>query len=181
MTAARKTDDTDAPLGRHEGLKILSRAIIVNKTGDGLSDAVDIEPHDVEVDGQYNLSVKIRHRKTRFDNVYTKPDKDSDDPPLLKGVDQVDIFDAITVVFDDREDTDKSLADMRQRIAAEAKRKKDAASGQFTLPDPAPGETADATGDEPGEGEGSEEAGLKARVDEIRHGVPDDEGASVAG
>ena len=149
--AQRKNDD--APLGYHDGHKILSQRIIINKTGDGLSQAVDIAPSVVETDSERNIAGRIHHRKTRFDNVYTKPDKDSDDEPELKGVVQVDIFDAVVIMFDERPGADAALDEMRVLIADKAAREREAKSGQFRLPD--------AT--EPGPG--SEDAGLKDRVD----------------
>lgn len=124
--------DDLAPLGRHDGLPILSQKLIINKTGDGLSKSVDIAPRHIDTDEESDIAGRIRHRKRRFDNVYTNPDKDSDDPPKLKGVIQVDIYEAVAIVFDDREATGKLVDRTLGKIADKEDQEKQA-KGQLRL------------------------------------------------
>ena len=126
--------ETDAPLGKHDGLPILAQKVIIQKTGDGLSKTVGVAPTHIETDEERNLSVRIKHRSRRFVNIYTKPDKESDEPPTIKGVHQVDVFDAVGVVFDDRAGTDKDIDKMLARIADKAEKEKAEKAGQFRIP-----------------------------------------------
>jgi hypothetical protein len=134
MTALTHPSQDEAPLGHHEGIKILEQQIVINKTGDGLSKAVGIDPTVIETDSERNLVVRIKHRKRTFKNVYSKPDKESEEPPVLKGVIQIDHFDALGSAFDDRSGTEQILtrtisqvADYEERIRAER-------ANQFRLP-----------------------------------------------
>ncbi|HVB38571.1 MAG TPA: hypothetical protein VND92_08530 [Vicinamibacterales bacterium] len=114
-----------APLGTHEGYPILAVLMIVNKTGDGLSRAMEVAPHFVDVDSEAYLSVKVRHRKSRYDNVYDKHGE-------ILGVNLVQIFDAVGATFDERggedvDDTIRAVAELKERRRAEK-------AGQGTLP-----------------------------------------------
>jgi hypothetical protein len=126
-------EDEPTNLGIHDGQPILSQKIIIQKTGDGLSKSMKVAPTHVETDGERNIVGRLRHRSRRFVNIYTKPDKDSDEPPKIKGVEQVDVFDAVGIVFDERTGTDSMIDGMLVKIADREAAEKAKKVGQFTL------------------------------------------------
>ena len=119
----------------HNKLPILARKIIKTNTGDGLSKAVDIVPMDFDPGGHYISSSKLQHRKTIFENVFSK-----DDPDSLIGYVQIDSFRELGSVFDDRPDAAEQIDAMEDRIAEKAaakaaaeERAKREAKGEFTF------------------------------------------------
>jgi hypothetical protein len=116
------------PLGVHDGQPILSQKIIIQKTGDGLSASVGVAPTHIETDATRDIAARLRHRSRRFVNVYAK---DDEGVRKLAGVEQVDVFDATTVMFDDdRSGTGTRLEKMQARINEERLR----AAGQIPIP-----------------------------------------------
>lgn len=126
MTNAAEVPEID--LGFHEGQKVLAHEIIINKTGDGLSDAMPFDPFEIEVNSEHYIVVHVQHRKTRFDNVYSK-----DEGHELIGVNRVDILDALGATRAQDDDVATMLSVMEQKVADEADRKRQAKKGQFRM------------------------------------------------
>ena len=133
MPTKKKAEVTQ--FGTHNKLPILARKIIKTNTGDGLSKAVDIVPMDFDPGGHYISSSKLQHRKTIFENVFSK-----DDPDSLIGYVQIDSFRELGSVFDDRPDAAEQIDAMEDRIAEKAaakaaaeERAKREAKGEFTF------------------------------------------------
>lgn len=125
----------DAPLGTHNGLPITARKIMVTNTGDGLSAAMTVVPVAVADGSEHFVSMRLRHSKTHYVNVFSK-----DDPEVLSGFEEVYQFRALGAVFDDRPDAAEQVLEMESRLeeraAAEAlaeERRKREAKGEFTL------------------------------------------------
>lgn len=135
MPRATKKPAVEAPLGLHNGLPILSKAIKITNTGDGLSQAMAVTPIDVKDASEHFISMKLRHTRTYYDNVFSK-----DDPDTLVGFEEIIQFQAQAAVFDDRPDAAEQVTAMEERLAAkarkeadEAERKKREARGEFRL------------------------------------------------
>jgi hypothetical protein len=125
MTVANTDEDND--LGEHNGLPILGQSIVIKKTGNGLEDSVDIAPHVFQTDGYEDCLMRIRQRKTSYANVYSKEDG------LLLGIHQIEEFDAVIVMIDDRKDTGTRLDKMVGKVADKRERDTQEAKGQFRL------------------------------------------------
>lgn len=130
MSNAATTDELD--LGTHEGLPITERQIIINKTGDGLSKAMPFDPFDIAPDSEHFLNVHVRHRKTRFDNVYSKDDTDK-----LIGFIQIDILEATGVTRWADDVAADATREMERKIVDAAEKAKAEKKGQFRLPEDA--------------------------------------------
>ena len=90
---------------------------------------------DFDPGGHYISSSKLQHRKTIFENVFSK-----DDPDSLIGYIQIDSFRELGSVFDDRPDAAEQIDAMEDRIAEKAavkaaaeERAKREAKGEFTF------------------------------------------------
>jgi hypothetical protein len=129
----------DQGLGVHNGRPIIAKQIVITKTGDGLSESMTVTPVDLKDGQELYVSLKVKHAKTRYDNVYSK-----DDPTELIGFNEVYHLVAQGAVFDDRIDAGEQIAAMELRLkqkaaedAANAERAKREAKGEFELPFPA--------------------------------------------
>lgn len=112
-------------LGKYKGYNILSTAIVVNKLGDGLSDAVAIEPVVPKMNESMFLGVRVRKTKERYDVV-----RDKNDSTKILGVVLVQIFDATGATFVDEGMVGKQVQSMVDRIAEEEEFRK---NGQMSL------------------------------------------------
>jgi len=148
---ARTKKNVDAPLGLHNGLPIQRKRVKITNTGDGLSQAMTITPVDVKDGSEHYISMRIKHTRTYFDNVFSQ-----DDPDNLIGFEEILQFSAQAAVFDDRPDAAEQVTAMEERLeakaakeAAEAERKKREAKGEFQL--------IRGEGDDEPDGEGGED------------------------
>ena len=109
-------------LGTYEDRPILSSSIIVNKLGDGLSKAVDVEPIVVNMGEFAFLAVKVRPTKHRYDAIRDEQNK-------IVGYELVQIFDSVGAAFTDAKMSAKAIEIMANKIAEEQARRK----SQLTL------------------------------------------------
>ena len=131
IAIAEPVDD----LGTHNGLPIMGHSIKITNTGDGLSKTMAVAPMRIEDGGDFIVSMRIKHTRTYYDNVFSK-----DDPDELIGYVEVTQFSAKGAVFDDRADASERVDEMEARIAARAAAEADAAetakreaAGEFKL------------------------------------------------
>jgi hypothetical protein len=158
---APKAAQQESP-NTYNGLDIIERAIVLQKTGDGLSKSVGIAPRVCVTDEVVGFAGMMRHRRTAYENVYAK----DEEAPRIIGVRQVDTYDALGVIIDDRDDVAEAVNDMIRRIADEEDRAKAAKAGEVRLPFKEAAEKASAR-----------KQAKASKVREIRPGVADDEGA----
>jgi len=126
MPRAKKVD---SPLGEFEGKAVEGIKIIITKTGDGLSQAMTVEPKLLHQGNTGYIVLSYVTNKIRFDP--TKPDKD--DPEAVLGTHRIQILEATGATFVDRDLVGDVVEAMRDRI----RKQKEEASGIFRLEDAA--------------------------------------------
>jgi hypothetical protein len=107
----------------YEGHPIIEYAIVVNKLGDGLSDAVSIDPVIIQPNDIAHLAVRVRKTKDRYDFIRDKKTN------KILGVRWVQIFDSTGATFADGPTIKKAVqatVDKIEKARADAK-------GQLTL------------------------------------------------
>lgn len=109
-------------LGTYKGLPVTETKIVVNKLGDGLSDAVGIEPIVIEAGDVAFLAVRVRKTKDRYDITYN-----ADGIPV--GAVLVQIFDSTGATFADEKLVGVAIQKVVDKVKEEEARKK----GQLTL------------------------------------------------
>lgn len=109
-------------LGSYKGVPVTTTAIIVNRLGDGLSAAVDIEPIVVEVGEDVYMVARLTKTKDRYD--FTK-----DDAGNAVSAKLIQIFDSTGATFADAKLARVAVQKMVERISEEEARRK----GQLTL------------------------------------------------
>lgn len=114
-------DNSDV-LGKYKGLPITRTVIVVNKLGDGLSDAVSIEPIVIEIGEDAYLVSKVRKTKERYDIERNK----AGEP---ENVVLVQIFDSLAAMFTDEKAARAGIVTVLERI----QKAKDDAKGQLGL------------------------------------------------
>jgi hypothetical protein len=114
-------------LGKYKGKKITKTSIVVNKLGDGLSKAVDIEPIIIDANDVAYLAVRVRKTKDRYDAI-------RGDDGKVTGYELVQVFDSIGATFTDGKLVVDHIQSVVDRIAAEEALRK---NGQLTLEVPA--------------------------------------------
>lgn len=114
--------DQSSILGTYKGLPVTETKIVVNKLGDGLSDAVGIDPIVIEAGEVAFLAVRVRKTKDRYDIVY-----DGGGQPV--GAVLVQIFDSTGATFADEKLVGVAIQKVVDKVAEEQARKK----GQLTL------------------------------------------------
>lgn len=77
----------DGDLGEFEGRRVAAVKVVINNAGDGLSKAMDIEPHLLEYKDQVYVLLRVVASKIRFEQ--HKPDKGEED---LDEMDRVQIL-----------------------------------------------------------------------------------------
>lgn len=126
-----KTDDGTEPttLGDFEGDTIVRSEVAVTKIGDGLSDALKVDPVALHRGDRVFLIIEAECRHVAF-------------PPIEKGSDLLarkHVLDAVEVALVDEEDVEKLMAANRDRV----QRALDSMKGQGTV-DPVSGEATPA-------------------------------------
>jgi len=94
-----------ATLSKFEGREVASIAIIVRNTGDGLSEAVAVDPVELHVGDEVTVALRCVVEKIRFD-----PIKDTD------ALRRVQILKAGNATFLENEAVDEALEDQLRRI-----------------------------------------------------------------
>lgn len=113
---------------KYRGKPIVAYKIVVNKTGDGLSKAVNITPRESDPERFEWIGAKLRPTKVTFVAVRD----DEDHPQKVTGYEFIQHYDAVTVDFVDADLIEAGLEGTAKRIReAEALEK-----GQLSLPDP---------------------------------------------
>jgi hypothetical protein len=112
-----------ADLGSHEGRPVIGTKIKVRKTGDGLSEALKIDPEIIKVGEERMLAVRVVC-------VDVQNPAENRKQPAEGGVLRMHIFDATEAAFIDGAVVEDVLAKQRERID----RAKDAEVGQGRLP-----------------------------------------------
>lgn len=115
------TDNSEV-LGEYKGLPITGTAIVVNRLGDGLSDAVDVEPIVPDVGEDVFIVCRLRKTKERYDAL-----RDADGTAVSYKL--IQIFDSTGAMFTDAKMAVAGIAKMLERI----RKAKVAASGQLDL------------------------------------------------
>lgn len=118
-------------LGDFEGRTIESIKFIVTKAGDGLSEAMDIEPVALEIGDEAGVLILGKCAKVRFqEHKYAKGEE------VFDGLDRVQIFEtAGAVVLPADSPQLQAVRAVIKEIAAREKARADAKSGQLTLDD----------------------------------------------
>lgn len=114
-------DNSDI-LGTYKDLPVTETKIVVNKLGDGLSDAVGIDPIVIEAGEVAFLAVRVRKTKDRYDITYN-----ADGIPV--GAVLVQVFDSTGATFADH----KIIAAAVQKTVDRVEKAKAEAKGQLTL------------------------------------------------
>lgn len=120
-------------LGTFEGHPVERVKIIVTKTGDGLSEAMEVEPHILTQGDTGFVVLAFKTSKIRFDLTKRKGE-DEDEGPIT--VDRIQILEATGATFVDRDLVGDVVDKMRQRIAelrAEEARRKAEERGEFSF------------------------------------------------
>jgi hypothetical protein len=115
-------EQEDLDLGDYEGYPIIETGIIINKTGDGLSKAMNVEPVSITPGEKAQIVVGLRKTKDRYDFIRDKSNR-------IIGVKWIQIFDATVAAFTKSTNAKKELDQMASKIE---KAKADA-KGQLTL------------------------------------------------
>lgn len=130
---------------KFEGRSVGSIKVIVRKTGDGLSDAMEVEPEEVSIGQVRYVLMKVVAKKVRFQEPdgrtkrASNEDDDLDDEidEVEKALVRVQDFDAISAIFVDDEVAGSALEEMEARILAHKEAQK---TGQQSLADSAEGD-----------------------------------------
>ena len=110
-------NDSSEILGEYKGLPITGTSVIVNKLGDGLSKAVDVEPIVPDVGEDVYIACRVRKTKDRYDVV-------RDDNGNAIAYVLVQVFDSTGAMFTDAKLARAGIAKMQERIKKlEAERK----------------------------------------------------------
>jgi hypothetical protein len=121
MTMAQEQDDVEVE--SYEGYPIIATSIVVNKLGDGLSDAVAIDPVSISADEVAHLAVRVRKTKDRYDFIRDKT------TGKILGVEWVQIFDSTGATFADS----KMISVAVQKMVDKIEKSKADAKGQLSL------------------------------------------------
>jgi hypothetical protein len=117
MDDAAVNDERTTP----EGVPIVAMAAIVNRTGDGLSKAIDVQPIVIEAGGECYIAMRVRKTKDHY--LYTDP---ADGEVVAT---HVQVFTALNSAIVDSKTVARALRVMAGKVAkAESDRK-----GQLTL------------------------------------------------
>jgi hypothetical protein len=109
--------DSSEILGDYKGLPITGTSVVVNKLGDGLSKAVDVEPLVPDVGEDVYIACRVRKTKDRYDVV-------RDDSGNAVSYTLVQIFDSTGAMFTDAKLARAGIQKMQERIKKlEAERK----------------------------------------------------------
>ena len=103
----------------YEGYPIIENAIVVNKLGDGLSDAVSVEPVTVGPNDTAHLAVRVRKTKDRYEFIRDKATN------KILGVRWVQVFDSTGAAFADNSVIKGAVNKMMDRIAEKKALEKD--------------------------------------------------------
>lgn len=116
-------ENNDEDVEEYEGYPIVDTAIIINKTGDGLSDAVHVEPITVEPNQDVHAVMRLRKTKDRYDFLRDKV------TGKIIGVKWIQVFDCTGAAFSDNKMSAVAVQKMVDRVA-EAKA---LAKGQLSM------------------------------------------------
>ena len=103
--------DNSRILGKHKGLPIKNTQVVVNNLGDGLSDAVGVEP--IVVSAGEVAYIAVRVVKTKDNYVY-----EYDDEGQPTAVTLVQVFKSTGAMFTDEKLAQAGIQKMVDRIAA---------------------------------------------------------------
>lgn len=126
--ATRKGPVEPVGLGEFEGKEIDAIKVIVQKTGDGLSKAMDVEPKILHQGDTGYIVIAYRAEKIRFD-----PSKDAEEK-----TDRVQILVAEGATFVDADLVGNVVTEMRERIKVyedEERKRKEEEKGIFRFED----------------------------------------------
>lgn len=154
----RKKDDgqkEEFTLAPFEGKPVLSASVSVTNAGDGLSNALAVEPIEMHVGETGIIALEYEVAKVRFDPIKDTP-----------GLQRVHILRAGTATFIDEKTVAMALEQQKARI--------EAAAGIFHLPGIADGEGAEPVKPDDMTDEEWEASGRQAAIDAAAAGDGDD-------
>ncbi len=107
-----------APLEEFEGAEVVGSRIIVTRTGDGLSESLDVDPAAYAMGEVAFVLMRVRTEKIRFEDA-PKPKKDDDwrDAPPEGAQVRVHIMPAESVALIDAADAVPLLVKVEERVA----------------------------------------------------------------
>lgn len=117
--------------GTYKGLPIVAMKMIINKTGDGLSKAVDIDPVVIPIDDEPIVAVRLRKTKDRFDAVR----EGGTTSGRTIGYTHVQVFDAVGSTFVDDDEVEEKVAATIEAVAVAEAEKKAKGQGAFKVVD----------------------------------------------
>lgn len=118
-------------LEEFEGAEVVGSRIIVTRTGDGLSESLDVDPVAYAKDEEAYVLMRVRTYKIRLEDA-PKPKKDDDwrDAPPEGALVRVHIMPAEAVAIIDSADAVPLLAKVQERVAAAIEERRVAAAAR---------------------------------------------------